>query len=225
MQARKRATPPATDNRARPYTTNLHSGLDDVDRRVSKHAGCSSCGPTEGSGESSHFLARVSALKPLLHVAIDKEPDHLIAALFDNGRSETLVCSSDAWERKRLEGERGKGETCFTKLSKALKPIQRGSVSSHSELAFLPHYRPHTVQEAPVFWVGLRLVVNKLDLDSLHWTNNGNSLAHAGAKTRQETLCLLQVALLISHSVLKEFKHGESEGRERESKIYNQAMD
>ena len=80
---------------------------------------------------------------------------------------------------------------------------------------FLPDDSSHTMEEALVLWVGLCLVVDELDLNGLHWTDDENGFAHAGSKASQETLCLLQVTLLIGHSVLQELKHREPRGERR----------
>lgn len=83
---------------------HLQPRLDDVDRRVAKHAG-SACHPSDEEGPNvANVLRLVPALEPLLEIRVDKEPDHLIGALFEDGGNKALVGAPDSWQWGKGEG-------------------------------------------------------------------------------------------------------------------------
>ena len=85
------------------------------------------------------------------------------------------------------------------------------TTTTHSPLhTFLSYNLPHTVEEPPVLWVGLGLVVDELHLDSLHRTDNDNSLTHTRPQATQQGSPLGEVALRVCSFVLQKLKHRKS---------------
>lgn len=83
--------------RSHSLTAHLQPRFHNVDWCVSKHAGSPRYPSDKEGSDVANVLGLVPTLEPVLEIRVDKEPDHLVGALFEDGGNQALIGTPDSW--------------------------------------------------------------------------------------------------------------------------------